>query len=156
MSDSERWVAIPGWEGLYEVSNRGRVRSCDRVVVNWRKNRTGRRREIRSVWRGRILRQARKRRAHHIGTAGENYYAVVTLIDHNSHRRWCGPVAHLVLEGFVGPRPYGLVCCHTDDDGMNNDLSNLRWDTSAGNTADAYRNGRHNFLAANRGKAKWR
>jgi len=29
----ERWLAVPGWEGLYEVSDRNRVRSLDRTVA---------------------------------------------------------------------------------------------------------------------------
>jgi hypothetical protein len=29
----EHWAPIPGWHGFYEVSNRGRVRSVDRVVI---------------------------------------------------------------------------------------------------------------------------
>lgn len=27
---SEQWKAIPGWEGYYEVSDQGRVKSCAR------------------------------------------------------------------------------------------------------------------------------
>jgi hypothetical protein len=30
---AERWAPIPGYEGAYEVSDRGRVRSLERVVV---------------------------------------------------------------------------------------------------------------------------
>ena len=30
---TEHWRPIPGYEGWYEVSNRGRVRSLDRVIV---------------------------------------------------------------------------------------------------------------------------
>ncbi|MBF6584402.1 hypothetical protein IU414_06465 [Nocardia farcinica] len=30
---SERWVPIIGYEGRYEVSNRGDIRSCDRIVL---------------------------------------------------------------------------------------------------------------------------
>lgn len=31
--ETERWQAVPNWEGFYEVSDKGRVRSVDRVVV---------------------------------------------------------------------------------------------------------------------------
>lgn len=48
----------------------------------------------------------------------------------------------LVLWAFIGPRPAGKMCCHRDDNPTNNALSNLRWDTHAGNAADAVRNGR--------------
>jgi NUMOD4 motif len=30
---TEHWRPVPGWEGWYEVSDRGRVRSVDRLVV---------------------------------------------------------------------------------------------------------------------------
>src|ERR1035437_2436535 len=30
---TERWKAVPGLEGMYEVSDRGRVRSLDRIVM---------------------------------------------------------------------------------------------------------------------------
>ena len=32
MAESEIWKTVVGWEGLYEVSNLGRVRSLDRIV----------------------------------------------------------------------------------------------------------------------------
>ncbi len=30
--DDEEWLPVAGWEGFYEVSDRGRVRSLERVV----------------------------------------------------------------------------------------------------------------------------
>jgi len=48
----------------------------------------------------------------------------------------------LVLELFIGPCPKGKQCCHEDDNGFNNRLKNLRWDTHKANFADALRNGR--------------
>jgi hypothetical protein len=52
-------------------------------------------------------------------------------------------VSRLILTTFVGPCPDGMVCCHEDDNPTNNALSNLRWDTSKGNSADAIRNKRY-------------
>ena len=53
MSDvSERWLPIPGWEGLYEVSDLGRVRSIDRL------NSAGQR------VRGRVLRPGSRKSGH--------------------------------------------------------------------------------------------
>lgn len=51
-------------------------------------------------------------------------------------------VATLVLTCFEGPRPDGLQCCHRDDNPLNNDLTNLRWDTPKANAEDRDRNGR--------------
>jgi hypothetical protein len=42
----------------------------------------------------------------------------------------------LVLEAFVGKCPQGMECCHNDGNPMNNNLSNLRWDTPKNNHAD--------------------
>lgn len=50
-------------------------------------------------------------------------------------------VHRLVLETFVGACPLGMECCHSDGNGMNNKLSNLRWDTHAGNGIDMKRHG---------------
>ena len=47
----------------------------------------------------------------------------------------------LVLEAFKGPCPTGKESCHWDDDGLNNNIDNLRWDTRRRNVADAIRNG---------------
>jgi hypothetical protein len=42
----------------------------------------------------------------------------------------------LILEAFTGPCPQGMQACHTDGNRSNNCLSNLRWDTPAGNAVD--------------------
>lgn len=33
MSEQEKWLPVVGWEGLYEVSDFGRVRSLDRTTA---------------------------------------------------------------------------------------------------------------------------
>lgn len=35
MSNREEWRAVVGYEGLYEVSDQGRVRSLDRFYLRW-------------------------------------------------------------------------------------------------------------------------
>lgn len=120
--DSEHWLPVIGWEGFYSVSTRGRIRSEDRVVTLD----CGQARR----YRGRILKQAIEpetgRRQVHLKRPdfGKTYRV---------HR--------LVLEAFVGPCPAGMEACHWDDDPSNNQLSNLRWDTSTANKRDMARNG---------------
>lgn len=117
----ERWAPILGWEGLYEVSTEGRVRSIDRTVDTP----TGP-----QMRRGRLL----KLRPHSRG------YTQVGLT-RDGRTRVC-LVHHLVLESFVGPRPRGCECRHfPDNDRTNNRLSNLSWGTSAENAADRARTG---------------
>jgi HNH endonuclease len=53
----------------------------------------------------------------------------------------------LVLNAFIGPCPPGLEGCHWDDDGTNNKLENLRWDTHSANVLDSVRNGTHARLS---------
>ena len=115
----EKWLPIPGYEGRYEVSDLGRVRSLAR------KDSRGRSR------RERILR-GRPQAKGHLAVA---LYADGVRCDQLIH--W------LVLLAFVGPRPEGMDACHWNDEPADNRLANLRWDTRAANIADSVRNGGH-------------
>ena len=120
---SEQWRAVPDWEGFYEVSDQGRVRSVDRIVPS-RPGFTARR-------KGKVLRAR-------VNTSGH----LEVKLQRDGARRSVG-VHRLVLTAFVGPCPEGMEACHADDDKSNNHLSNLRWDTRSANTYDKVRNGRH-------------
>ena len=50
----------------------------------------------------------------------------------------------LVMEAFVGKRPFGMECCHNDGNAFNNNISNLRWDTPKSNHADKIKHGTTN------------
>ena len=106
-------MSIAGYEGLYEVSDAGRIRS---------KRRSG---SSGGVLRPMVRPDGRMRVA-----LSKN--GVVT--DFLLHR--------VVLEAFRGPCPEGMEACHSDDDPSNNNLSNLRWDTHANNVNDRRRNGK--------------
>lgn len=114
----EVWRPVVGYEGLYEVSDLGVVRSVTYV----RKYRNSRR-------IGRVIRHA----VNHRG------YIVVRLCRDAVERSLM--VHRLVLESFVGVRPDGLECRHFDGDKTNNALLNLSWGTSKENTADRIRHG---------------
>jgi hypothetical protein len=112
----EQWRAIPGFEGFYEVSDLGRVRSLERDEPYRRRPGSFLRRRP-----ARLLALSR----------GSNGYLTVLL------RGKTHTVHTLVLKAFVGPRPAGLCCCHFPDPSpANNQLSNLRWDTYAANNAE--------------------
>jgi hypothetical protein len=117
----EEWLPVVGYEGFYEVSDHGRVRSLDRVSTY----RTG----VVHRLTGRVLKP----------TTSSGRPVVVFSVGGIKQLRQVGVT---VLEAFVGPRPPGLHCCHWDDDPMNNVPGNLRWDTPTGNAADRLRNGR--------------
>ncbi len=50
-------------------------------------------------------------------------------------------VHRLILEAFVGPCPDGQEACHNNGVRDDNRVCNLRWDTHAGNMADAVKHG---------------
>ena len=56
-------------------------------------------------------------------------------------RARCAPVARLVFEAFVGPKPSGLEGCHNDGNPRNNRIENLRYDTHQENMRDKERHG---------------
>lgn len=123
----ERWLPVVGFEGFYEVSNLGRVRSLDRMVYNPHCDQT-------SLRPGRVLKAyANKQTAHQrvsLCVAGE---------------RTCCLVHVLVLTAFVGPCPDNHESCHRDDDPENNVDTNLYWGTRADNMRDRSRNGKHHM-----------
>lgn len=121
----EVWRAIAGYEGLYEVSTAGRIRSLDRIVV------TGGRRSRR---KGVVLR----------GTTSGGYLQIRLCCDGVRTRR---SIHHVVAEAFIGPRPPGMWVLHNDDNRLNNAASNLRYGTPRENSQDAILNGKNHFVA---------
>lgn len=108
----EVWESIAGWEGYYEVSNYGRVKSLPRTT--------------RGRW-GAIQRSARIRKA----VATRKGYMMVVLRLGDVSQTYA--VAALVLEAFVGRRPEGMQACHKNHVRDDNRLSNLEWGTPSHN-----------------------
>jgi hypothetical protein len=115
------WKAIPGWEGFYEVSDKGEIRSVDRTIT---------------FSDGRVRSYKSKIRAQCKDQAG---YMKVTLKGAGAEFRV--HVHVLVTAAFIGPRPYKWVVCHGDGDNTNNKLENLRYGTPKDNAADSLRHG---------------
>ena len=118
---AERWKPVTGYEGIYEVSNHGRVRSVDRTVTR-SDGRVCRR-------KGKILRT----------TPNQDGYPRANLSTQGKSQ--VRHVHALVAEAFIGPRPDGVDVCHGDGDPANNRLDNLRYGTRSENMLDAVRHG---------------
>jgi hypothetical protein len=119
VEETEHWLPVVGYEGFYEVSDLGRVRSVP--------HRDG---------QGRFH-QGRIRRPQWSGQG--KYQALFLSMNGVLKQRY---VHALVLEAFVGPAPGGMECLHGDDDKTNNRLENLTWGTHAQNQKDASIRGR--------------
>lgn len=126
----EEWRPVVGYEGRYEVSNRGRVRSLD-----WSYERPISKapHRLQTVHiRGRIRKQYRLKRG--------GYLAVSLCRNDRSVSR---PVHVLVAAAFLGPRPEGQQVRHLDGDKNNCRVENLAYGTPLENHADMRRHGTH-------------
>lgn len=119
---TERWLPVPDWDGFYEVSDEGRVRSVNRVIDHPRGPK-----RLRGVMLTLV--------------PVSHGYRVVELYRFGIPERHY--VHELVLTTFVGERPEGLEALHGDGDGHNNSLINLRWGTKSENGYDRVRHGNH-------------
>ena len=128
MSALEQWKPVYGYEGIYEVSSHGRVRSLDRTVTRS----DGQVRHL----EGKVLRTPPMQ---------PSGYPFVNLRAQGKHRiRY---VHSLVAEAFIGTRPEGMEVCHYDGNKTNNHVDNLRYGTSRDNELDKLRHGT-NYNAA--------
>lgn len=109
------WKTISNFEGLYEVSDTGLVRSLDR------------RAKRSAILLGRTL----KPWTSHGG------YLYVTLCKNGERTR--AAVHQLVATAFISPKPSGLEVNHMDGDKKNNNASNLEYVTRRENTLHASR-----------------
>ena len=114
---TERWLPAPEWEGLYEVSDRGRTRSLPRKTASGRRG-------------GRLLTPDKRPDGH----------LKVSLSDCGRRRKVY--VHQLVMLAFVGPYPPGMEIRHLNGDPEDNRLENLAYGTKAENAADRIAHGR--------------
>lgn len=127
--EHEEWRDVPGWEGTYEVSDLGRVRSVDRVAVDGR--------QIGGA-------PVPTRRA-------SNGYLLLTL--GSGTRQQTRQLHRLVMLAFKpgGARRYPQVR-HRNGDKTDCRLSNLRWGTQAMNEQDKAENRNRGNRRGNRGR----
>ena len=118
----EVWKPLPGYEGSYEVSSHGRVRSLDRLC----RGKDGRN----ELHRGKVLKPWVQKRGG---------YLAVSIRDGTATKR--RTVHTLVAETFFGPRPKGMDVMHLDGNRSNNALENLKYGTRKENLNQTYEYG---------------
>lgn len=121
MEETEIWKPIPGYEGYYEVSSYGRVRSVDRTI------RTASGELRRHV--GQILK---------FEVDKDNYRRVGLFRGGLRSRQ---RVHRLVALVFCGKPSEGQEVRHLDGDPANNRVENLRWGSQSENRQDSVAHG---------------
>lgn len=117
--EEEIWKDVPGYEGQYQASTLGRIRSVDRVVVHHYKDGSTSERLV----KGRIKKQTKRYDGYHmIGFNHSGYTPLVHM---------------LVAYTFLGPRPNpSCQVMHLDGDKDNNCVSNLAYGSPRENNLD--------------------
>lgn len=118
MGDTEAWKDVPGYEGLYMVSNKGNVKRTERAsVMKCRK--------------GTVYPEV------FIKPSDNKGYRMVTLTKDGSRKGM--PVHRLVALAFI-PNPESKeIVNHKDGNRGNNNVSNLEWVSRTENTLHAFR-----------------
>lgn len=122
MDTEEVWKDIPGFEGSYAISDKGRVKSLDRVCERV----DGTSFNVKE----RILKPSVSKRGGYKRVQLYRAGVYTTL-----------PLHRGVLLAFVGPPEEGQMALHNDGDTLNNHQGNLRWGTPSENMYDRARHG---------------
>lgn len=123
MTEIEIWKDIPGYEGEYQASTLGRIKSLKR------KSRCGYKGKGFRTVKEKILKPGRYCKSGHVSV----------VLGKGSVGK---PVHTLVMLTFKGKRPKGLDICHNDGNPINNAFSNLRYDTRTNNNIDTFKHGK--------------
>lgn len=138
----ENWRDVVGYEGIYQVSNLGRVKSLPRAVfVKKSNNHTyGSRINHTRVVDEIIMKQQNVRGYKKVCLSKNGFQKPLYV-----HR--------IVMSSFV-ENPRGLPYVnHKDGDKHNNNLNNLEWVSDLDNKKHAYKNGLINNTGSNNGRA---
>ena len=113
----EIWKDVKGYEGLYQVSNLGRVKSFDTKD------------KLDRIRKGRILK----------GYKQGGGYLQVSLYKNGKHKKY---IHRLVAQAFIPNPEHKPQVNHIDEIKTNNMVSNLEWSTSKENLNHGTRNER--------------
>lgn len=118
----EVWKDVVGYEGYYQVSNLGHIKSLDRCVKNSNFSTM--------LLKGKILKLSVKPNGYCYVTLNKNGYAKYALV----HRL----VAEAFIDNIVGLPQVN----HIDEDKKNNSVNNLEWSSCKENAQYGTRNER--------------
>ena len=125
----EQWKDIEGYDGFYQISNFGRVKSVERTIIYKNTNQTGIEFESFKYCPERILKTAKNRG-----------YQIISLEKNSKKKTY--QVHRLVAEYFLpNPNNYPQVN-HKDENKENNRVDNLEWCTVEYNSNYGTRNER--------------
>ena len=132
--DHEIWKDIKGYEGMYQISNYGRIKSLERVFLKFKRGR----KEKMEVYLPEKIRS--------IGNNNKSYPKI--SLWRNGKVDW-RLIHRLVAQHFIdNPMNYNQVL-HKDDNPRNYHWSNLEWGTQSKNIKDAVERGRWHIGAKN-------
>ena len=104
--EEELWKTINGYDGAYQASTLGRIRSIDRTITNCRSRKQS--------FKETILKP----------DYAPNGYERICLSKNGKYKH--NRVAKLIYETFMGPVPEGMEIDHINGDNRDNRLENLR------------------------------
>lgn len=119
----ERWLPISGYEGLYEISDHGRVRSVERYVPH------GRHKGHFTLIKSKILSQV---------ISGNGGYLSLGLLNNSENKRERPAIHQLVANAFLDNPDKLPQINHIDADRKNNHYKNLEWCTASHNLKHSY------------------
>ena len=123
----EIWKDIKGYEGFYQISNSGRIKSLSRQ---------------RKIFGNREWESKEK-----ILKLQKNHKGYLAIILHLNNKTKSYPVHRLVLNTFVGESD--LQCNHMNGIKIDNRLENLEWCTPSENKLHAFRIGLIDYKGEN-------
>ena len=124
----EVYVDIPGYEGYYQVSNHGNVKSLDRVI----KEKTGKTQTL----KGRVLKQR-------VNPSG---YCYVGLRKNGNRATFA--IHQVVAQAFLDNLENKPIVNHINGVKTDNNISNLEWATYSENLSHAYSTGLRRSVSA--------
>lgn len=121
----EKWKSVPGYEGLYEASTLGRIRTVEGKI-------TKNKRFAERHWKSRILKTRGKQNSGYRASLWKDGKVKDAL------------VARIVAYTFLGNPPTDeYTVNHIDGNRFNNKIENLEWMTRADNVRYGFEHGQY-------------